>query len=129
MPGIKNDLIMEVNDRIKEGITEPKWLIYIPDFKAFSQQSMLTDDEIQTLMKGSNVGIHFIFSGEYSYIGQSYEQVPKYIRGQSVAGIVAMRLGDQDLYKQRFIANEPTLAAYECYFAMDHQYEKVKIPE
>ncbi len=129
MPGIKNDLVAEVNDRIKENVTEPKWLIYIPDFKEFTQQSMLTDDDIRVLMRGSTVGMHFIFSGEYSYIGQSFEQIPKYIRGQSVAGVVAMRLGDQDLYKQRFIANEPSLAAYECYYAMDHQFEKIKIPK
>src|SRR5699024_671661 len=99
--GIKNDLVAEVNDRVKEGITEPKWLIYIPDFKGFTQVTMMTEYDIRTLMKGTTVGNHFIFSGEYNDIGPSYELIHKYFPRLSVTGIVAMRLGDQDLYKQR----------------------------
>ena len=129
LSSLKNDLVAEIKARNEEGVVEPGWVIMIADFKDFNKNSMISDDEIAALINAGNVGIHLVICSEYSYLGQSYEQVPKYVRSQVLSGIVAMRLGDQDMFKQRFISNEPVLNAYECYYAMDHQYTKLKIPE
>ncbi|HLR70278.1 MAG TPA: type VII secretion protein EssC [Pseudogracilibacillus sp.] len=127
--GLKNDLLSEVKYRVEHKTDEPKWLIMIVNFKEFCIHSMINDEEISTLMNAANLGLHFIICSDYSYLGQSFEQIPKYVRSQALAGIISMPLGDQDIFKHRFIANEKTLEAFECYFAMDHQYVKIKIPK
>ena len=127
--GLKNDLLSEVKYRIENKTTEPKWLIMIANFKDFCMHSMINDDEMALLMNAGNLGIHLIICSEYSYLGQSFEQVPKYVRGQALAGLISMRLGDQDIFKQRFMSNEKSPEAYECYFAMDHHHIKIKIPK
>jgi DNA segregation ATPase FtsK/SpoIIIE, S-DNA-T family len=78
--------------------------------------------------RGSKAGIHFIICSDYTYLGISYEQIPKYLRSQAIFGLVGMRLGDQDIFKQPYIRQEQYPEAYECYVAMDHQHVKVKIP-
>ncbi len=125
---LKKDLLTEVAYRNEHKDTNPPWLIMVANFKEFTMHSMMKDEEITTLMHAANVGIHFIICSEYSYLGQSYEQIPKYVRNQALAGLICMRLGDQDLFKQRFISNEPVLENDECYFAMDHHYTKLKLP-
>ena len=127
--GLKNDLLSEVKYRIENKTTEPKWLIMIANFKDFCMHSMINDEEMALLMNAGNLGIHLIICSEYSYLGQSFEQVPKYVRGQALAGLISMRLGDQDIFKQRFMSNEKSPEAYECYFAMDHHHIKIKIPK
>ncbi|MEI3604073.1 type VII secretion protein EssC [Pseudogracilibacillus sp. SE30717A] len=127
--GLKNDLLSEVKYRVENKTDEPKWLIMIANFKDFCQQSMITNEEMTSLMGAAKFGIHLIMCSEYSYLGQSYEQIPKFVRSQALAGLVNMRLGDQDIFKQRFISNEKSPEAYECYFAMDHQHVKIKIPK
>lgn len=127
--GLKNDLLSEIKYRIENKTNEPKWLIMIANFKDFCTNSMVNDEEIAMLMNAGNLGIHLIICSEYSYLGQSFEQVPKYVRGQALAGLLSMRLGDQDIFKQRFMANEKSPEAYECYFAMDHHHVKIKIPK
>src|SRR5699024_5710010 len=126
---LKNDLLSEVKYRVEHKTDEPKWLIMIVNFKEFCIHSMINDEEISTLMNAANLGLHFIICSDYSYLGQSFEQIPKYVRSQALAGIISMPLGDQDIFKHRFIANEKTLEEFECYFAMDHQYVKIKIPK
>lgn len=127
--GLKNDLLSEIDYRIENKVAEPKWLIFIANFKDFCLQSMVTEEEMNKFMNASALGIHFIICSEYSYLGQSYEQIPKFVRNQALAGIIGMRLSDQDVFKQLFISNEKAPEAYECYFAMDHQHAKIKIPE
>ena len=129
LAGLKNDLLSEVKYRVENKTDEPNWLIMIANFKDFCQQSMITNEEMANLVNASKLGIHLILCSDYSYLGQSYEQVPKFVRSQALAGLVAMRLSDQDVFKQRFISNEQSPEAYECYFAMDHQHVKIKIPQ
>ncbi|WP_366249414.1 type VII secretion protein EssC [Terribacillus aidingensis] len=127
---IKNELINEIKQRNSDGVSEPKWLVQIADLQDFTERAGLTLEEATLMMeRGSKAGIHFIICSDYNYIGISYEQVPKYLRSQAIFGLVGMRLGDQDLFKQPFIRQEKYPEPYECYVAMDHQHVKVKIPE
>lgn len=127
--GMKNDLLSEIDYRIEHKTKEPKWLIFIANFKDFCMHTLMKDEEIIKLINASKLGIHFILCSEYSYLGQSYEQIPKFVRNQAVAGLIGMRLSDQDMFKQRFISNEKSPEAFECYFAMDHDHVKIKIPQ
>ncbi|BAC13272.1 hypothetical conserved protein [Oceanobacillus iheyensis HTE831] len=128
---MKAELINEIEKRSKEGTAnEQKWLVQIANLQDFVERTGLSADDASTMIdKGSKVGIHFIICSEYSYLGMSYEQVPKYFRGQAMIGLLSMRLGDQDMFKQPFIRQEKYPNKYECYVALDHQHVKVKIPE
>ncbi|MBT2598935.1 MULTISPECIES: type VII secretion protein EssC [unclassified Oceanobacillus] len=128
---IKAELVNEIEKRSKDGVTsEQKWLVQIANLQDFVERTDLSIDDASTMVdKGSKVGIHFIICSEYSYLGMSYEQVPKYFRGQAMIGLLSMRLGDQDMFKQPFIRQEKYPNKYECYVALDHQHVKVKIPE
>lgn len=128
LAGLKNDLLEEIRYRQENKIAEPKWLIMIANVREFVMHSMITEDEINSLIHATSLGFQFIICSEYSYLGTSFEQVPKTIRSNALAGLVCMRLSDQDVFKQRYISNEKTLEPYESYFAMDHQYEKIKLP-
>lgn len=127
--GLKNDLLNDIKYRAENKTEDPKWIIMIANFKEFCIHSMITDEEIATLMQASNLGVHLVICDDYNYLGRSFEQIPKYVRSQALAGLIGMQLGDQDIFKQRFIANEKALGKFESYFAMDHQYVKVKIPQ
>ncbi|AUJ26913.1 type VII secretion protein EssC [Virgibacillus dokdonensis] len=128
---VKNDLMTEINIRTKQTTGENvRWLVLIADVKDFCDRTQLEVDEITLLIEqGKKAGIHFIFIGDYSYIGLSFEQVAKYIRSQAIVGLMSMRLGDQDIFKQPFIRQEKYPNPFECYLAMDHQHTKLKIPE
>lgn len=126
---VKETLLNEINNRLDNRDNEKEWIVQITDLKDFNERSNL-DDEIAILLEqGARVGIHFIICGDYSYIGTSFEQAPKYVRNQATVGLVSMRLGDQDIFKQPFIRQEKYPEPFECYFAMDHQHLKIKIPE
>lgn len=125
---LKRDLLSDIDYRMEHKTTEPEWLIMITDFKEFIIQSMMETEEMTKLWNASNLGINLIICSDYSYLGQSYEQIPKFVRSQALAGVLGVQLGDQDIFKQRYMSNEKSLEAYEYYFAMDHEYVKVKIP-
>ncbi|MCR1836242.1 hypothetical protein NSA56_18080 [Oceanobacillus caeni] len=101
----------------------------IADFKDFTERSNLEEEIEKFLNDGVKSGIHFILCSDYSYIGISYERIAKYARSQTTVGLVSMRLGDQDIFKQPFIRQEKYPKAYEVYFAMDHDHLKIKIPD
>src|SRR5699024_5255488 len=124
---VKNDLISEIKGRLENDHHDQNWIILLADLKNFCEQSQINEKEMALLIDGVKVGIHFILCGDYSYIGRSYEQVPRFVRSQARAGLISMRLGDQDLFKQRYISNEKYPQPYECYYAADHQYVKMKI--
>src|SRR5690625_624951 len=126
---LKRDLLSDIDYRVENNTTEPEWLIMITNFKDFITQSMMNQDEITKLWNASSLGIRLIICSDYSYLGQSYEQIPKFVRGQALAGFLGVQLSDQDIFKQRFMSKEKSLEAYEYYFAMDHEYVKIKIPQ
>ncbi|MGY0691178.1 type VII secretion protein EssC [Virgibacillus sp. FSP13] len=127
---VKNDLIDEINNHTENLAKGSKWIILIADLKDFTERSNLDEQEVAVLFEnGPQSGIHFVICGDYSYIGLSFEQVPKYVRNKSTAGLISMRLGDQDIFKQPFIRQEKYPNPYECYYAMDHQHVKIKIPK
>lgn len=127
---VKETLLDEIDSRLKHKEKHKNWLVQIADLRDFSERSNLDDYEISILLEqGEKVGIYFIICSEYSYIGMSYEQVPKYVRNQATVGLISMRLGDQDIFKQPFIRQEKYPEPFECYFSMDHQHMKIKIPE
>ncbi len=126
---VKQTLLTEITNRLKNKDNETIWIVQIADLKDFSERSNLDEDEMPKLLEqGERAGIHFIICGDYSYIGMSFEQIPKYVRNQATVGLMSMRLGDQDIFKQPFIRQEKYPEPYECYFAMDHQHVKIKIP-
>ena len=127
---VKEDLSTELNNRLDDNDGNEAWIVQFADFKDFCERSNLEDTEISILIdQGVRVGIHLILCSDYNYIGQSFEQIPKYVRNQSTVGLVSMRLGDQDIFKQPFMRQEKYPGPFECYFAMDHQHVKIKIPE
>ncbi len=126
---LKRDLLSDIDYRVENNTTEPEWLIMITNFKDFITQSMMNQDEITKLWNASSLGIRLIICSDYSYLGQSYEQIPKFVRSQALAGFLGVQLSDQDIFKQRFMSKEKSLEAYEYYFAMDHEYVKIKIPQ
>ncbi|WP_249872489.1 type VII secretion protein EssC [Oceanobacillus saliphilus] len=127
---VKEDLLTEINSRLKNNENSINWIVQITDLEDFCKRSNLAEDEITVLLEqGAKVGIHFVLCGDYSYIGLSFEQVAKYVRNQSTVGLISMRLGDQDIFKQPYIRQETYPNPFECYFAMDHQHVKLKIPE
>ncbi len=109
--------------------TAPEWLIMITNFKDFVTHSMMEQDEMMKLWNASSLGIQMIVCSDYSYLGASFEQIPKFIRSQALAGLLGVQLSDQDIFKQRFMSNEKSLEAFEYYFALDHQHVKIKIPQ
>ncbi|MCK0473460.1 type VII secretion protein EssC [Halalkalibacter sp. APA_J-10(15)] len=128
---VKNDLLSEIKIRMTQG-TEgmPSWLIFITDLEDFCQSSELTIEEMTTFFEqGAKLGLYFILAGDYSFIGTSFDPIAKYVRTQAIVGLISMRLSDQDIFKQAYIAKEKYPNAYECYYAMDHQHIKLKIPE
>lgn len=127
---VKADLLQEINNRKTNQEGSGPWLVMIADFKDFTERSNLEEEEIEKFLNdGVKSGIHFILCSDYSYIGISYERIAKYARSQATVGLVSMRLGDQDIFKQPFIRNEKYPKAYEVYFAMDHDHLKIKIPD
>lgn len=127
---VKTDIIDEINNRSGNATDARKWIVLIADLQDFTERSNLDDRELAVLLEnGSQSGIHFVICGDYSYIGSSFEQVPKYVRNKSTVGLISMRLGDQDIFKQPFIRQEKYPDSYECYYAMDHQHVKIKIPK
>lgn len=127
--GIKNDVLGEINLRLNNKTYETDWVIFISNMKDFCTQAQISDEEITQIYNATNVGIYLIICSDYSYLGKSYESIPKYIRSQVVSGLVSMRVSDQDLFKQRFISNEKSPKDYECYFAEEQQHTKVKLPK
>lgn len=126
----KADLITEIDNRKKGEADQTHQLVMIKDMKDFVSRGNVEDDEIPILLEdGPSVGIHFIICGDYGYIGSSYDRAPKYVRRQSTVGLLTMRLGDQDIFNQPFIRKEKYPEPYECYYAMDHEHVKIKIPE
>ena len=127
---VKNDFIAEIHNRLEIGNKAPQWLILIADLRDFCSRANINVEELGLLISnGPKAGIYFIIASEYSYVGQSYEEIPKYVREHIRVGLVSMRLSDQDVFKQRFISNERYPDAYECYYAQDHQYMKLKLPK
>lgn len=126
---LKKDLLKDIDYRIENNTTEPEWLIMIANFKEFATHSLMDPDEMIKLWEASNLGIRLIICSDYSYLGQSFEQIPKYVRGQALAGLLGVQLSDQDIFRQRFMSNEKALQAYEYYFAMDNEHIRIKIPE
>ncbi len=127
---VKNDLIDEINNHTENQPDGNKWIVLIADLQDFTEHSNLDEQELAVLFEnGSQSGIHFVICGDYNYIGLSFEQIPKYVRNKSTAGLISMRLGDQDIFKQPFIRQEKYPNPYECYYAMDHQHVKIKIPK
>ncbi|WP_066074081.1 type VII secretion protein EssC [Neobacillus soli] len=126
----KRDFLYEINNRLENKVLEPKWFIFIADLQDFSTRTQMNMEEMTRLMSnGPKVGIHLIVSSIYSYIGQSYEDIPRYIRDHANVGLMSMRLGDQDIFKQSYISNEKYPNSYETYYTQDYRYEKVKIPQ
>src|SRR5699024_4363097 len=104
---VKADLLSEINNSMGDKVDGPKWLVLIADLKDVGERSKLEEEELAVLFdQSAKVGIHFSIAGNYNYIGRSFERIPKYVRNQSTVGIVSMRLGDQDLFKQSFISRE-----------------------
>jgi len=127
---VKTDLLQEIENR-KAGQEEAvNWIVMIADLKDFTQRSGLEEEEFAMFLNdGAKTRIYFIICSDYNYIGISFEQVPKLARNQATVGLVSMRLGDQDIFKQPFIRQEKYPNAYEVYFAMDHDHLKIKIPD
>mgnify|MGYP006928714301 FL=1 len=126
---VKNDLLAEIANRLENKTDGANWIIFISSIKDFCAQTMLTEEEMSTLFHATHVGVYLIVCSEYSYLGQSFEPVPKYVRLQAVAGVLGMRLSDQDIFKQPYMSNENSPEPYECYFAMEQHHVKMKIPE
>ncbi|WP_449354459.1 type VII secretion protein EssC [Virgibacillus natechei] len=127
---LKSDLITEINNRSKGDTSAGKWLVMIRDLKDFANRSNLDEEELPLLFEqGPSVGIYFVICGEYSFIGTSFEQIPKYVRKLTTVGLMRMRLSDQDIFNQPFIRKEKYPEAFECYYAMEHQHVKIKIPK
>lgn len=127
---VKGDLITEVNHRLQGEAEQTKWLVMIKDLKDFASRSNLDEEELSLLFEqGPSMGIHFIICGDYGFIGSSFDPAPKYVRRQSTIGLLTMKLGDQDIFNQPFIRKEKYPNPYECYYAMDHEHVKIKIPE
>lgn len=127
---VKNDFIAEINNRMESGFGSPRWLIFIADLKDFCNRAMVTKEDIELLInQGPKTGVNFIIGSEYSYVGQSYEEIPRFARDLIHVGILSMRLSDQDIFKQRYISNEKYPNEDECYFAEDHQHMKLKLPK
>lgn len=126
---LKQDLLKDIDYRLENNTTEPEWLIMITNFKDFATHSLMNPDEMIKLWEASSLGIKLIICSDYSYLGQSFEQIPKYVRGQALAGLLGVQLSDQDIFRQRFISNEKALQAYEYYFAMANEHTRIKIPE
>lgn len=128
---VRNDLLSEIKIRLDQGYEgAPKWLILISDLEDFCQRSELTSEDMSTFFEqGAKLGLYFILAGDYSFTGMSFDPIAKYVRTQSVVGLISMRLSDQDIFKQAYIAKEKYPNPYECYYAMDHQNMKIKISE
>ncbi|GAB3799611.1 hypothetical protein [Virgibacillus kimchii] len=80
-------------------------------------------------MTGAKVGIQFILCSDYSYIDHSFAHFPTCVRNQATVGLVSRRLGGQDIFTRPFMTKEKHPGPIECYFAMDHDRVKIKIPE
>ena len=126
---VKNDLLAEIANRLENKTDGADWIIFIASLKDFCAQTMVTEEEMNTLFHATQAGVYLIVCSEYSYLGQSFEPVPKYIRSQAVAGVLGMRLSDQDIFKQPYMSNEKSPEPYECYFTMEQHHVKMKIPE
>lgn len=130
MTAIKKDLLKEIEMRKETQQLSNKWMILITDLKDFAERSDLQEEEFARLLDdGPPSGIHLIICSDYQYIGIGFEQIPKYARNQATVGLVSMRLGDQDIFKQPYIRQEKYPDVYEVYFAMDHDHLKIKIPD
>lgn len=127
---VKDSLISSINNRSKKNSGITKQLILIKDIKDFVSRSNITDNELSIFLEdAASVGIHFIFCGDYSYIGRNYDNAPKQIRRQATIGLMTMKLGDQDIFSQPFIRKEKYPSEFESYYVMDHEHVKIKIPE
>ncbi|WP_339177701.1 type VII secretion protein EssC [Oceanobacillus sp. FSL W7-1293] len=127
---VKEEITTEIRKRLQGEAEKTNWLVMIKDLKDFSNRSDMKDDEPSLLWEdGPSVGIHFIVCGDYSFIGSSIEAGAKYIRRRSTIGLFAMKMGDQNIFSQPFIRKEKYPNAYECYYVMDHENVKIKIPE
>ncbi|GIO23676.1 type VII secretion protein EssC [Oceanobacillus sp. J11TS1] len=130
MRTVKEKITTEIRNRMQGEADQTKWLIMIKDLKDFSTRSNLDDDEPLLLWEeGPSVGIHFIVCGDNGFIGSSIDSAAKYIRRQSTIGLFAMKIGDQDILNQPFIRKEKYPNEYECYYAMDYEHMKIKIPK
>lgn len=126
---VKRDIIAEINKRLKGDDNGTRWLILMKDLKDFAERSLLLEEDLSVLFEqGPNVGVYFIICGDYGYIGTSFELTAKFVRRLSTVGLMSMRVGDQDIFNQSFIRKEKYPDAYECYYAMDHDHIKIKVP-
>ncbi|QKY69802.1 type VII secretion protein EssC [Lentibacillus sp. CBA3610] len=130
LTAIKRDIMAEIHKRLNGDDNGTKWLILIRDLKDFAERSFLLEEDLSVIFEqGPNAGVHFIICGDYGYIGTSFEQTAKFVRKLSTVGLMSMRLGDQDIFSQPFIRKEKYPDAYECYYAMDHEHIKLKVPK
>ncbi|MDE5415224.1 type VII secretion protein EssC [Alkalihalobacterium chitinilyticum] len=127
---IKENILTEVNNRMKGDHNGVKWMILIRDLKDFAERSILMEEDLSVLFEqGPKVDVHLIVCGDASYINTSYEKPAKVVRSLSNVGLVSMRLGDQDIFSQPFIRKETYPKDYEAYYARDHQHIKIKLPK
>ncbi|ENH96305.1 hypothetical protein J416_11552 [Gracilibacillus halophilus YIM-C55.5] len=127
--GVKRNIVDEIKNRSNGDHNGVKWMILIKDLKDFVEKSLLLEEDVTTLFEqGPTVDVHFIICGDYGYIGTSFEQPAKVARNLANVGLFSMRLGDQDIFSQPFIRKETYPNTYECYYAMDHDHVKIKVP-
>ncbi|MFC0015756.1 type VII secretion protein EssC [Allobacillus sp. GCM10007490] len=127
---IKKSILQEIELRGKGDHSGTKWIILINDLQDFSERTYLLEEEVTELFeRGPKHEVYFIVVGNHNYLGKSFEYPAKSIRKLSMVGLVAMRLGDQDVFNQPFIRKETHPGTYECYVAIEQQHYKIKVPK
>lgn len=101
-------------------------LIYIPDFKEFSQHAAISESVLVRLIRqGKEYGVHFIFQGEKRDLND-YDEVLKVLQTIK-SGLVGSRMIDQNFVKVKQNYSEPLLEDDEHHYFSGRVIEKIKI--
>jgi DNA segregation ATPase FtsK/SpoIIIE, S-DNA-T family len=106
------------------------WIIYISDLSDFIYNTLITIEQLKELMtKGPALNMFFIFTAEQNAIEFGSDELKRYVRSQVQDGIVAMRMGDQSLFKVPYISGEKMLGQNESYVYIENQLLKIRVPK
>lgn len=107
-------------------------ILILSDLQDFVQKTGITKDNFVSALKTTfKAGLDIIIFSPHSYIGKSFDEVPKAIRQLKFNGLIGSRVYDSPLIKSNGLSKESELNSWEAYYVMKGgtAYDKVKLPQ
>ena len=101
--------------------------VVITDVSQFVSQNNIEPNELALLMEeGQRVGLRFVFVAHKTYLN-SYTDISKYMKAHLDTALVAMKMGDQNIFTRSSTGREEPLLDDQVYLHYQNAQIKLKI--